>query len=223
MHEIARNDHAIEWLGLLSILLSGGRKIIVVSEGLGDTRIMPTLQLYRLGQAYPEESKQLLVQPSLDMMSWRNGVVVFFTPPQPSIDVVIARGFEVRLGLMTADDHVTGSMLAFSIIPHDNGGLPCFQCATWPDSPIPVGGVCEANQGSGTLHMPARHGACDDYPLNLTVPRNLCLDSMSPRLRRTQSQVKRGTVSFKCVYCGHVLTRRQTLRSHIEKFHPMLI
>lgn len=169
---------------------------------------------------FPDESRCLLAQPSLDTVRWNNGSVVFYTPPQPHIDFIVGQGFEIRLGLWREVDQLMGPMLAFSVIPHGNGRSLCVQCNYWPDSPIPVATVCETNRGSGALQLPVVADMGDERPLNLTVPRVQSVGPVIPRLRRTRMQVAGGTAGFLCVYCKNVLSRRQTLIAHIEKFHP---
>ena len=41
-----------------------------------------------------------------------------------------------------------------------------------------------------------------------------------PRKRRTEDEIKQDKRVFKCDHCMKALTRPQTLREHIQKFHP---
>ena len=36
-------------------------------------------------------------------------------------------------------------------------------------------------------------------------------------------EIEQGSGGLKCSYCPHTLTRPQTLRAHIQKFHPQQI
>ena len=43
------------------------------------------------------------------------------------------------------------------------------------------------------------------------------------RKRRRKEEIEKAEASFKCTFCQATLSRKQTLREHIKKFHPQNI
>ena len=42
----------------------------------------------------------------------------------------------------------------------------------------------------------------------------------SSRTRRTKDEIEKGSKLLQCPHCPSKLSRRQTLRDHVQKFHP---
>jgi hypothetical protein len=198
----------------------GGRRIMMVSPGSWRGTIVPRFHLYKRGAIHPHESERFLVQPAIDTMRRISGSLVFYTPAQPQTNLILDSGFEVRLGLYRYEDRLMGPTVPFSLIPHSHRGNWCVLCYSFPDSHVPVNpvpGVRLGPESSSIVRDPERD---NDRPLDLTVSNRQAVLLAPRKVRRTKGQIAQGSVGFECSFCKLILSRQQTLRAHMQKFHP---
>ena len=198
----------------------GGRRVMMASSGSWRGTIVPRFHLYKRGAIHPHESERFLMQPAIDTMQRISGSLVFYTPAQPHTVLILDSGFEVRLGLYRYEDRLMGPTVPFSLIPHNHRGKWCVLCYSFPDSHVTVDPVPEVRSGpesSSTVREPERDNDC---PLDLTVSNRQAVLLEPRRGRRTKGQIAQGSVGFECSFCKLILSRQQTLRAHVQKFHP---
>jgi len=130
----------------------GGRKVLMVSEGQIARDVEPKFLLYDQNDRRLEEMDHILIQPNDSRNpSAKNTIVlkesiIFITPAQPNIELIMKNGWLIKLvGVRKSDGFESLKKFIFTYVPDDFYD-PCIFCELHPDGnsgkavlPSPIG------------------------------------------------------------------------------------
>ena len=175
----------------------GGRKVLMVAENQIAKDVEPVFLLYDQNGQRLEEMEDILTQPNDERfpdaknVSVMKETIIFITPPQPNIEMVMRNGWTIKLaGLRKSDGFVSTKKFNFNYMP-DDYYEPCIFCELRPDGysgkvvlPNPIG---PARPGVKKRRMPdsIRESFMQNQLLNISPPKFAfdkiaCLDNSVP-------------------------------------------
>jgi len=175
----------------------GGRKVLMVAENQIAKDVEPVFLLYDQNGERLEEMEDILTQPNDERfpdaknVSVMKETIIFITPPQPNIEMIMRNGWRIKLaGLRKSDGFVSTKKFNFNYMP-DDYYEPCIFCELRPDGyegkvvlPNPIG---PARPGVKKRRMPdsMREPFIQNQFLSISPPKFAfdkiaCLDSSVP-------------------------------------------
>eukprot|EP00092_Neocalanus_flemingeri_P000871 GFUD01000928.1.p1 GENE.GFUD01000928.1~~GFUD01000928.1.p1 ORF type:complete len:806 (-),score=155.07 GFUD01000928.1:82-2499(-) len=130
----------------------GGRKVVMVAESQIAKDVEPKFLLFDQNGKRLEEMDKILIQPNdsrnpTDInVSVLKETIIFITPPQPNIEMIMKNGWLIKLaGVRKSDGFESSKKFNFNYVPDDFYD-PCIFCELKPDGntgkavlPSPIG------------------------------------------------------------------------------------
>jgi len=130
----------------------GGRKVMMVAESQIAKDVEPKFLLYDQNGKRIEQMDHILIQPidarnpTAKNVAVMKETIIFITPPQPNIEMIMKNGWSIKLaGVRKSDGFESSKKFDFNYVPDDFYD-PCIFCELKPDGntgkavlPSPIG------------------------------------------------------------------------------------